>query len=110
MDAAGTFARLRDVISKLHAKQVVHGGAECFFNAQGHVGGERGLAVEEVGERGAADFENFGRLFYGQAQLLDDLVLMRSPGWGGFFMGMLRLTSGSRSGRYRQRCSSPRHR
>ena len=73
MHAAGMFARLRDVICKLHAKQVVHVGAECFFNAQGHIGGERGLAMEQVGEGGAANFEDFGRLCYGQAQLLDDL-------------------------------------
>ena len=55
-----------------NAQQVVYNGAEGFFNAQGHVRRESGLAVEQVRQRRAANFEKFGRILYGQAQFLDD--------------------------------------
>jgi len=61
--------RFRQVVGELHAQQqVVHVRTKRLFDAPGHFRRERSLAVEEVGERGA--------------------VLIRSPGWGGVFIGI----------------------
>ena len=61
-----------------------HVRAERLFDAQGHFRRQRGLAVQKIGERGAAHFQNLRRLRH-VAESLDDLGLnqvarMRRPG------------------------------
>jgi hypothetical protein len=46
--------RFRHIVGKLHAEKVVHVRAERVFDAQGHFRRQRGLAVQKIGERGAA--------------------------------------------------------
>ena len=53
-NVSGMLPRLRHVVSKLHSQKVVHVGAERLFDAQGHFRRQRGLAVQKIGQRGAA--------------------------------------------------------
>jgi len=80
--------RFRHVVGELHAQKMVHVRAKCLLDAQGHFRRESGLAAEKVGERGAAHLQNLSRLRHVESESLDDFVLIRSPGWGGFFMGI----------------------
>src|SRR5262249_20304962 len=66
-------------------------GPNALFDAQGHFRRQRGLAVQKVGKRGAAHFQNLRRLRYVEAEASMTPVLIRSPGWGGFFMGIAGL-------------------
>ncbi len=85
-------AGLGDVVRRLHPHQRVHLHAEGFLDAQRHVPREVGLAVEQAGQ---------GRARNAQALIAAAVtvrpagsmisVRMKSPGWGGFFMGMVFL-------------------
>ena len=58
-----SFSRLRglgDFVCGLHAHQGVHSDAEGFFNAERHVAGEGGFAVEQTGEGWAGDLKRCG--------------------------------------------------
>ena len=44
----------------LQAQQHVHVDAEGFFDSKRHLGGEGGVAVDEVGEGGAPHAQDFG--------------------------------------------------
>ena len=48
----------RHVVGELHAEKVVHVRAERLFDAQGHFRRQHGLSAQEVGQRGAAHFQN----------------------------------------------------
>ena len=45
-DRLGTLADLRGIVSRLHSQQVINVRAECFMNAQRHLGGHCRLAVD----------------------------------------------------------------
>ena len=47
-------SRFRHVIGELHPEKVIHIRAERLFDAQRHFRCQRGLAVQQVGERGPA--------------------------------------------------------
>jgi len=80
-DAPCVRSRFRHVIGELHPEKVIHVRAERLFDAQGHFRRQRGLAVQKIGERSAAHFQNLSRLRHGEAESFDDSVLIRSPGW-----------------------------
>jgi len=86
-EGAGEGAGGGDVVGELHAEQVVHGGAEGEFDAEGHFGGEGGFAVEEVGERGSADLEDGGGLGDGETEGFDDFGADEVTGVGRVFHG-----------------------
>jgi len=70
------------VIGELHAQKVVHLRAECFFDAQSHVGRQCGVAVEKIGERGAAHLQNLRGLGHAEAERFDDLGLNQAAWMG----------------------------
>jgi hypothetical protein len=72
-DVPRELPRFRHVVGKLHAEKVVHVRAERLFDAQGHFRRQRGLAVQKIGKRGAAHFQNLPRLRHVEAEGLHDL-------------------------------------
>jgi len=80
--------RLCYVVGKLHAEKVIHIRAERFFDAQRHLRRQRSLAVQKVGERSAAHFQNLRRPRHAEAERFDDFGFDQVAGWGGFFMGI----------------------
>ena len=72
-DVPGVLPRFRHVVGELHAEKVVHVRAERLFDAQGHFRRQRCRAVQKVGKRGAAHFQNLRRLRYVEAEGFDDL-------------------------------------
>lgn len=49
MDLLLAFARLRDIVGRLHPHQRIPFDAKGFFNAERRVSGEIGLSVEQAG-------------------------------------------------------------
>jgi len=86
-EAAGVLAGLGYVVGELHAEKVVHVWAEGFLDAQRHFRRERGLAVQQVGERGAAHFQNLRRLGDGEAESFDHFGASQIAGMGRVFHG-----------------------
>jgi hypothetical protein len=80
--------RLRHVVGKLHAQKVVHIGAERLFDAQSHFRRQRSLAVQKIGERGSPTFKISAAFHTLKSRASIISVLISSPGWGGFFMGI----------------------
>src|ERR1700687_5640197 len=60
--------RFRHVIGNLHTEKVLHVRAEGLFDAQGHFRRQRGLAVQKIGERGAAHLQNLRSLRDAEAE------------------------------------------
>jgi hypothetical protein len=87
-DQPFAFAGLRDVIGSLHAHQSVHLHAKRLFNAERHVAGQVGLLVEQARQRGPRDAQGCGSLVTVMPAASTSWVRIKSPGWGGFFMGM----------------------
>ena len=88
MDAEGSGERAGggDVIGELHAEKMVHGWAEGEFDAEGHFGGECGLAMEKVRECGATDLED-GRCFGdGEAEGFGLGRTLRRPLWRNLYV------------------------
>jgi hypothetical protein len=85
-EAACVFPRFRHVMGELHAEKMIHVGAEGLFDAQGYLRSQRGLAMQKVGElarrtcRICAAFETH------RPRASMTSVLIRSPGWSGFFI------------------------
>src|ERR1039457_5891443 len=98
-NVSGMLSRYRHVVSELHAEKVVHIGTEGLFDAQGHFRRERRLAVEEVGERGAAHFQNLRRLRHVETEGFDDLGSDQVARMGRVFHGHFRPPNDSRSSR-----------
>src|SRR5258708_2646887 len=71
-DTLCVFSHFRHVVGELHAEKVVHVGAEGLFDAQGHFRRQGGLAVQKVGERGAAYLQNLRCFRHGEAESFDD--------------------------------------
>src|SRR5216683_8032006 len=107
-DLPRVLPRFRHVVGELHPEKVIHVRAERLFDAQGHFRRQRGLAVQKVGKRGAAYFQNLRRLRYVEAEGLDDFGFYQVARMGRVLHGHFGLLSGSRSGQYRWRCSSVR--
>ena len=63
-------------------------GPNAFSMAQCHLCRQRSLAVQKIGERGAANFQNFCRLRHIEAEGLDNLGFDQLARMGGFFMGI----------------------
>lgn len=61
-------AGLGEVVGGLEAEPVGGVGPAGFFEADGHFGGDAGLAVEEAGEGVAGDAEDGGGLGDGEAE------------------------------------------
>jgi hypothetical protein len=74
-----TLASLSDVVGCLHAQERVHLHSKGFLNAEGHVPGEISLAVQQSAAAAAVTERPAG---------LTISVRIKSPGWGGFFIGM----------------------
>ena len=55
MDLLRALAGLGDVVGGLHSQQRVHLHTKGFFNAQCHVSGKAGLAVEQARHAAGAD-------------------------------------------------------
>lgn len=67
-DGALVAAGLGEVVGGLEAEPVSGVGPAGFFEADGHFGGDAGLAVEEAGERVAGDAEDGGGIGDGEAE------------------------------------------
>ena len=89
MDLLLAFADLGDVVGSLHPHKCVHLHSKGLFNAERHVPGKVGLAVKQARQRRP------GHLSAAAAAVTDRpagsiiSVRMKSPGWGGFLMGMV---------------------
>ena len=71
-DAPCVRSRFRHVVGELHPEEVIHVWAKRLFDAQGHFRRQRGLAVQKVGQRGAAYFQNLRRPGHREAKGFDD--------------------------------------
>src|SRR3989338_6174465 len=93
-------AGLGGIVTGLHFQEQIHTDAEGLFQAQGHLSGNRRLAVGYIGQRCAANAENFGRAGYSQTESLNDLFPDNFPrmGWilhcHGLFLLMIILLYG----------------
>ena len=61
-------SRLRHIVGKLHAQQVVHVRTERQFYSQGHLWCQRRFAVKKIEKSGPADFQDFRRLRHREAK------------------------------------------
>lgn len=73
VDFLGMLPCFGHVVSKLHSQEMAHVGTESLLDAQGHLGGERALALEKVREGSAADFQDLGCPRHGETEDLNDL-------------------------------------
>ena len=89
MDFLLAFAGLGNAIGRLHPHQRVHLRLEGFFDAERHIPGEVGLAVEQAGQRRLGNAQRCGGRRDGQSAASMISVRMKSPGWSGFFIGMI---------------------
>lgn len=72
-DLTGPGTHPGGVVPGLHTQKHVHAYAKGLFDAEGHLRRQRGVCVEQVGERRPANAKNLGRPLHAQPQLLDDL-------------------------------------
>ena len=73
MDLVLALAGLRDVVGGLHSQERVHLHSKGFFNAQRHVSGKAGLAVEQARQGRPGNLKRRCRRCYRQARGLDNL-------------------------------------
>jgi hypothetical protein len=90
-----TLAGLRDIIGSLHLHESVHPHPESLFDAERHVAGKIGAAVnagrETLSAAKAAVTDRPARFVVS--------VRMKSPGWGGFLMAWRRYRGRRESSR-----------
>ena len=79
---------LGNVIRGLHPHERVHLDPEGFFNTQRHVPGKVGLAVEQAGQSGRETRSAAAAAVTDRPAGEIISVRIKSPGWGGFFIGM----------------------
>jgi hypothetical protein len=77
-----------DVVGGLHAHESVHSYAKGLFDAERHVAGKVGLAIEQAGERGPGHSEDRCGGGHGKAGWFKDFRPNKITGTGRFFMGM----------------------
>jgi hypothetical protein len=80
--------RLGNVVGGLHTHECIHFHPESFFDAQRHIARQIGLTIEEAGKGRARNLQRGGRSGDGKMRRLNDLRADKSPGCGGFFIGM----------------------
>lgn len=80
LDLAGALARLSDIEAVLHAHQSVHRHAERLFDAERHLGRQRGALVQNRGQRRPGDAQDLRGFGDGQPERFDDLVLHEAAG------------------------------
>ena len=91
LDGASALPGASDVIGRLHPHERVHLDAEGLFDAQGHVAGKVGVAVEQVRQGRPGDAKNLGGRFYRKTFRGNDLRSDKSPGCGGLSIRMVFL-------------------
>ena len=85
MDLLLTPAGLGDVVGGLYRISVSIFIPRA-FSMRSAISPEVGLAVKQAGQRAPGNLKRGPG--YRQARRIDNLRPMKSPGWGGFFMGM----------------------
>ena len=89
VDLLFTLSGLDNVVGCLHAHECVHSRSKSLLKAKRHVAGKVGLAVEQAGK------SRPGHPRRAAAAVTDSpagsmiSVRIKSPGWGGFFIGMV---------------------
>jgi hypothetical protein len=86
-------APLGGIVTVLHFQEQIHTDAECLFEAQGHLSGNRSLAVV-TSDRVARPTPRITAALVTvkpRARIICSLII--SPGCGGFFIAMVYPTS-----------------
>jgi hypothetical protein len=81
-------ASLRDVVGRLHTHKRIHLDAESFFDPERHIAGKIRFAVERLESAGRETRRTVAAAVTESPAGSMISVRTKSPGWGGFFMGM----------------------